>query len=322
MLVRFASRTLLLTIATLISAIAACAQMVAAPEVGATEFLTPAATISKSVDEVNLAFTVTDKHGRFIGDLGPSDFRLLDDHLAPERLTFFQQRSDLPLHLAVLIDASSSVEHRFRFETGAAASFLKSIVRPGKDKALIVTFNDSVKTVVEPTDKTAQINSALNKLKPAGNTALHEAVVYACNRLRQIPETQVTRRAIILISDGVDTVHRSSLKQAEQEASRSEVMIFSLSTNYSKEDVNGEGDEVLGELSASTGGTLLRAQEETQLHSALRMVEKALHNQYVLAYTPAAFAANGKYRSVELTALKRGLRANCRRGYFAKPAER
>lgn len=306
-------------VSLLVLAINASAQGVAAPTVDAAEFLAPAATISKSVDEVNLAFTVTDKKGHFVSNLGPGDFRLLDNNQAPDRLTFFQQRSDLPLHLAVLIDASASVEYRFRFETDAASTFLKNILRPGIDKALLATFNDSVRTVVAPTDKPSRLRAALRKIKPSGNTALNDAVIYACDRLRHLPEKQITRRAIILISDGVDTVHRSTLQQAEQEASRSDVMVFSLTTNYSEEDANGQGDKVLRELSASTGGTLLPA-HDSELQSALRTVQKALHNQYVLAYTPPAFAPDGKYRPVELKALKPGLRTNCRKGYYARPA--
>lgn len=306
----------------LILAVSGCAQVVTAPTVEASELLAPAATISKSVDEVNLSFTVTDKRGHFVSNLGPNDFRLLDNNQEPQRLTFFQQRSDLPLHLAVLIDASASVEYRFKFETDTASAFLKNIIRPGKDQALVITFNDEVKTVAAPTDKPSRLAAWLRKLKPHGDTDLHGAVIYACDRLRDMPEGQITRRAIILISDGVDTVHGSNLRQAEQEASRSEVMIFSLTTNYSRDEANGQGDEVLQELSASTGGTLLPAHEDGQLQSAFRKVEKALRSQYVLGYTPAQFTADGRYRPVELTTLKHGYHANCRKGYYAKPMVR
>jgi VWFA-related protein len=292
--------------------------MPSTPGLEASEFVAPAATISKAVDEVNLAFTVTDKRGHFISNLSPNDFHLLDNHQAPQRLTFFQQRSDLPLHLAVLIDASASVEYRFKFETDAAAAFLKKILRPGTDQAFMVAFNDSVKTIAEPTDKPARLNAALKRLKTGGNTALHDAVIYASDKLRHLPENQITRRAIVLISDGVDTVHHSTLEQAEQEASRAEVMIFSLTTNLSEIEANG--DTVLKELAASTGGALLAAHDEGRLDSAFRSVQKALRNQYVLAYNPSAFQPDGSYRRVELKALKKGLRTNCRRGYYAKPA--
>lgn len=314
------SRRILCFLALAISSITAAAQ-IPSPDMHVSEFVAPAATISKAVDEVNLAFTVTDKRGHFISNLGPNDFHLLDNNQAPQRLTFFQQRSDLPLHVAVLIDASASVEYRFKFETDAAANFLKKVLRPGTDQAIVVAFNDTVMTVGEATDKVSRLNAALRRLKPTGNTALHDAVIYASDKLRHLPERQITRRAIVLISDGVDTVHRSTLRQAEQEASRAEVMIFSLSTNFAETDPNGEGDRVLKELAASTGGALLTAHDETRLDSALRSVQKALRNQYVLAYSPADFQPDGSYRPVQLNTLKRGLHTNCRRGYYAKPAK-
>lgn len=303
----------------LLISVIANAQIQSAAAREGSEFLAPAATISTAVDEVNLAFTVTDKKGHFISNLGPNDFRLLDNHQAPQRLTLFQQRSDLPLHLAVLIDASASVEYRFAFEKDAALEFLKHVLRPGVDQAFMVTFNDRVKTVVDATDRPERLKSALKKIKPGGNTALHDAVIYACDKLRQLPESQMTRRAIVLISDGVDTVHHFTLQDAEQEASRNEVMIFSLTTNYSELDPNAEGDKVLQELAASTGGALLPAHDDSKLHSALHNIQKALHNQYVVAYNPADFAPDGSYRRVELQALKHGLRTNCRKGYYARP---
>jgi Ca-activated chloride channel family protein len=306
---------------SLIPAVGASAQIPPTAGLQGADFVVPAATIAKSVDEVNLAFTVTDKHGHFISNLGPNDFSLLDNNQAPGRLTFFQQRSDLPLHLAVVLDASASVEYRFKFETSAAADFLKKVLRPGTDQAFVVAFSDDVRTVVEPTDKPAKLTAALKRLKPGGNTDLHEAVMYACEKLRHLPQNQVTRRAIVLISDGVDTVHHSTLQEAEQEAYEAQVMLFSLSTNQSELDANGTGDQVLRELAASTGGTLLSAHDEGRLNSAFQSVQKALRNQYVLAYTPADFMADGTYRRVELRTVKRGFRTNCRKGYYARPVQ-
>ncbi|HZP16400.1 MAG TPA: VWA domain-containing protein [Terriglobales bacterium] len=304
--------------AVLATSIFAQAQTMSATGASSPEFLAPAATISKTVDEVNLAFTVTDSRGHFISDLGANDFRLLDNRQAPRRLTFFQQRSDLPLHLAILIDASSSVQYRFRFEQDAAVSFLNRLLRREIDRALVVAFNDSVETVQEPTDRIGRLKRSLRRLKPQGNTALYDAVIYACQRLREIPEDQITRRAIIVISDGVDTAGRSTLRQAEQAAARSEVVVFALSTNYSGEDTNGQGDPVLENLALSSGGTMLRASDESRLSSAFRQVQRALRNQYVVAYQPAGFSADGSYRTVEVIPLKQGLRTSCRKGYFAR----
>ena len=310
----------LATCFVLILSLTAYSQIVPVAGVEGSEFIAPATTITKAVDEVNLAFTVTDKRGRFISNLGPNDFRLLDNHQAPQRLTFFQQRSDLPLHLALLIDTSASVEYRFKFEIDAAAAFLKRNLRPGKDQVLIIAFNDQVKTVAQPTDGVERVGAALKKIRPSGETALHDAVIYACEQLRRLPESQITRRAIVLISDGVDTVKRSTLQQSEQAVARTQVMLFSLSTNLSEVDPNASGDLVLRELAASTGGTLMGAHDQNRLAAAFRSVQKALRSQYVLAYNPASFVADGSYRQIELNAIKRGLHTNCRRGYYAKIA--
>jgi Ca-activated chloride channel homolog len=311
-------RLLITLLCSLILPLTASAQIPTATGLQGADFLAPVSTIAKSVDEVNLAFTVTDKHGRFISNLRPDDFRLFDNNAAPERLTFFQQRSDLPLHLAVVIDASASVEYRFKFETSAAAEFLKNVLRPGTDRAFVVAFNDRVRTVVEPSDRPAKLTAALKRLKPEGNTDLNGAVIYACEKLRQISESQITRRAIVLLSDGVDTVHSSTLQQAEQAASRAQVMLFSLTTNESQLDANSDGDKVLRELAQSTGGALLAADNEGRLAFAFKAVEKALRNQYILGYTPTDFSADGSYRKVELHTIKHGLHTNCRKGYYAK----
>ncbi|MBV9086513.1 MAG: hypothetical protein JOY79_03440, partial [Acidobacteriaceae bacterium] len=92
-------------------------------------------TFRKRVDEVNLVFTVTDKHGKFIKDLKKDDFRVLDDRLPPVSVVDFRSETDLPLRVGLLIDASNSIRDRFRFEQEAAMYFLSQIVRPKSDRA-------------------------------------------------------------------------------------------------------------------------------------------------------------------------------------------
>ena len=281
------------------------------------QFLAPITTISKQVNEVNLAFTVIDHRGRFISDLRPEDFHLFDNQLTPPHLTFFQQRSDLPLHLAVLIDASASVTHRFTMEQNAAQAFIKKILRPGKDKAMVIAFNDRVTMIQNLTGQAANVSKAIAKVVPDGNTALYDAIIYAADHLHQIPESSITRRAIVVVSDGMDTVGRSTLPQAEAAAARAEAMIFSLTANMSDIERDAPGDKILKQLSLSTGGSVLPAYDEGRLLSSLRNVEKALRNQYVVAYAPPEFHADGTYRKVEIVPVKKGLRANCRKGYYA-----
>ena len=99
-------------------------------------------TIVKTVNEVNLVFTVTDRHGHFIKDLRRDDVKVLDDN-KPAAISSFSSQTDLPLRVGLLIDASSSIRDRFRFEQDAAIEFLSQIVRPGSDQAFVLGF-DSV----------------------------------------------------------------------------------------------------------------------------------------------------------------------------------
>ncbi len=90
----------------------------------------PEYTIRTSVNEVNLIFTVTDKHGRFIKDLRQNDFALLDDQKAPAQVFSFAQETNLPLRVGIVIDASTSIRQRFQFEQQATTEFLLQLLRP------------------------------------------------------------------------------------------------------------------------------------------------------------------------------------------------
>src|SRR5579862_8782840 len=94
-------------------------------------------TIKKRVDEVNLLFIATDRHGKFVRNLNQGDFTILDDHKPPQSIVNFRRETDLPLHLGLLIDTSGSVRTRFDFEQDAAIAFLQQIVRPNFDQAMV-----------------------------------------------------------------------------------------------------------------------------------------------------------------------------------------
>src|SRR6266853_2058739 len=98
-------------------------------------------TIHKRVDEVNVLFIATDKHGKFVRDLNQNDFSILDDHKPPQSIVNFRRETDLPLHLGLLIDVSGSVHSRFDFEQNAAIDFLQHTLRARFDKAFVVGFN-------------------------------------------------------------------------------------------------------------------------------------------------------------------------------------
>jgi len=273
-------------------------------------------TISKRVDEVNLAFTVMDKKGRLINNLAAGDFKILDNRLPPQGVTFFQQQSDLPLRVAIVIDASDSIKYRFKFEQKAANVFLKNILRPGKDKALVVAFNSTIHLMRDFSDDVRGLSQAVKKISAGGETALYDAVLFACRKLQDgSPES---RRAIILITDGEDTHSRAFLHDAELAPLRAQVTLFALSTNDLSLDPYPKGEAVLDLLSEPTGGRILPSRDEWQLSRAFREVERALRNQYALAYQPSEFRADGSYRRVDVVPVKQGLKVQCRRGYYAR----
>jgi VWFA-related protein len=275
----------------------------------------PVTTIRKRVDEVNLLFTVVDNKGRFVNELTLDDFSLLDNQRPPEKIRAFQKETDLPLRVALLVDISGSVTSRFKFEQKAVSEFFKKIMRP-TDKAMIVGFNQRVHLVQDLTSNVPALAAAVHSLKPEGETALFDAIVFACDHLRKNSEPE-TRRIVILISDGLNNTGLRLMHEADEAALRAEVPIYTLSTNQFRHGEYSKGEAVLELLSRYTGGELLPAQEAKQVGRALRQVEDALRSQYVVSYKPAEFEPNGRYRSIALTTRKAKLKVECRRGYFA-----
>jgi VWFA-related protein len=272
-------------------------------------------TITKRVDEVNLVFTVTDKHGRFVEKLPQSDFQLLDDHADPGPLEYFHQQSNLPMRVALLIDLSDSVRGRFKFEKQAAGIFLQHILRPDVDKAMVVGFDGSVHITHDLSSDVADLKRSIANLKAGGDTAFYDAVTLASEELRSARETTLTRRAIILISDGVDTASQNKLRAAEDAALQSGLVIFALSTNNISEP-NAPGNKVMKHLTELTGGYILPAHESDELKAAFRRIEKAVRSQYALGYH-AADLESRNFHSVEIIPRRHGLRVQCRKGYYA-----
>ena len=290
-----------------------------------SEFIGAPATISaapsdlvikKRVDEVNLLFTVVDNKGRFISKLSKEDFSLLDDQHPPERVRAFQQESDLPLRIGLVIDISGSVTSRFKFEQDAATAFFKKILRPTIDKAFVLGFNEQIHLEQDFTGDVSALDKAVHRLKPNGETAIFDALVFASEKLRKNAEPG-TRRAIIIISDGENNSGKRYMHEADESALRAEAPIYTLSTNIMRGGEYLKGEAVLELLARYTGGELLPAHEAGQVVKAFKQVEEALRSQYVLSYKPADFSADGRYRPIALTARNPKLKVECRRGYFA-----
>jgi VWFA-related protein len=272
-------------------------------------------TISKRVDEVNLVFTVTDRKGRFIRDLTQQEVNVLDNHEPPQSVSYFQSQTDLPLKAALVIDLSDSISQRFDFEKKAAAIFLKNILRSESDAGIVIGFDSKVRLLQPLTSDKERLGAAVQSMLAGGETALYDAVVSACERLREADETNVSRRAIILVTDGADNRSLKTLEEAQDAALRSGVVIYAISTNpWSTPTL---GDKVLNSMTLASGGRVLPGRSSKDVSHAFAKLEEELRSQYAMGYKPANLEKGSVLRKIELTSLRKKLRVHCRKEYYA-----
>ena len=273
-------------------------------------------TLHARVNEVNVLFIATDKHGKFVRDLNQNDFSILDDHKPPQAILNFRRETDLPLHMGLLVDVSGSVNGRFDFEQNAATSFLEHTLRARFDKAFIVGFNNKSQIAQDFTDNVQLLSAGVHRLRNGGGTALYDAVYRACKEkfLKDRPDRPV-RKAIVIVSDGEDNQSEFSKAQAIEMAQRAEVIIYAISTDDS--GLVMRGDKVLEQLAEATGGRAFFPFKMKDITHSFAAIDDELRSQYVVSYKPANFDADGRYRSIEISSLKKDLQVRARKGYFA-----
>jgi Ca-activated chloride channel homolog len=273
-------------------------------------------TIKSRVNEVNVLFIAMDKHGKFVRDLGQKDFNILDDHKPPQEIVKFSQQTDLPLMLGLLVDTSGSVHGRFQFEQDAAVGFLKHTIRAHYDHAFVMGFNSHNHVMQDFTDNVSLLAAGVQRLQEGGGTALYQAIYNACKeRLLKDESDRPVRRALVIVSDGEDNQSEVSRAQAIEMAQRAQVIIYTISTDDS--GLILRGDKVLQQLADSTGGRAFFPFKMKDIKSSFSAIEDELRSQYVVSYHPADFDPDGRFRSIEITALKRDLQVRARKGYFA-----
>ena len=275
-------------------------------------------TIRTNVNEVNLIFTVTDKHGRFIQNLQQRDFALLDNQKAPSQVFNFTQQTNLPLRVGVMIDASTSIRQRFEFEQTAAVQFLQQVVRPQTDLAFTMGFDVTPYVTQNYTNDQDKLESGITKLRPGGGTALFDAIYTACrDQLIKVPPSPLgsVRRALIVISDGDDNQSRAYPDDAIKMCQRAGAIVYTISTNVSPS--RDRGDDVLKKIAEATGGFPFFPKRIEDMTNSFHDIEEELRSQYSLAYRPADFKLDGAFRSIYLVALNPHYVVRAKKGYFA-----
>jgi len=267
-------------------------------------------------DLVNVLFTATDKKNRNVLNLSKDDIRVYEDKI-PQAIENFSRESDLPLRIAILIDTSNSVRDRLRFEQEAAIDFLTTTIRPNKDQAFVVSFDNEPQMLQDYTDDVERLAKAIRSLQAGGGTGLFEAVYFSAKEKMIFfpPPEPYLRRVMIIIGDGEDNQSVRTREESLAMAQRGEVTIFAISTN--RTGAARPGDKVLRRMAEETGGQAFFPFAASDLSGDFRQIARELRSQYSLAYVSTNKAQDGTFRTITVTPRDKDLRVRAKNGYFA-----
>jgi Ca-activated chloride channel homolog len=283
-------------------------------------------TFSKQVNEVQVLFLAA-HGGKSITDLSQADISIQDDGKAPAAIFGFRTEHELPLRVAMVIDTSSSVTSRFRFEQAAASLFLRQALQQENDLAFVMGFDNHPKVTQDFVHDGNLLSTGIARLHPGGGTALYDAVRSACQILRRRPEQEMVARVLVVLSDGQNNAGEVSLQGAIDAAQSTEVTIYAVSTNFASSEIDRDisanlGNKNLHRLAEQTGGRVLMPPTPKAVSQAFTKIGEELRSRYAISYRPADFAADGRYRKIKIEAHKAGekVQIRARKGYYASLA--
>lgn len=319
------------------------------------------ATFSAGVKVVNVFANVRDKKGEIVKGLTKDDF-LLDEDGVKQTIRYFAQESDLPLTLGLLVDTSGSQRRLIEQERSASYRFFEKVLREDKDVAFVIHFDFEVELLQDLTSSRKLLDKALEELeapqqlrrnrqpggypgrgrggggggwggRQGGGTNLYNAVMLASDELLR---KQPGRKAIILLTDGVDTGSKMPLSTAIEAAQRADTLVYGILFEDSELGGGGigislggmgrggrggglglpDGKKVLDQISRETGGRMFQVSKKQSLDRVFEQIEQDLRHQYSLGYTPDSSTAVRGYRKIRLTTRQKGLIVQTREGYY------
>jgi len=325
--------------------------------------------ISTEVKLVTVYAAVRDKHGKIIPNLNQSDFALQED-ARPQTIKYFVRESELPLTLGLLVDTSLSQRRVLDQEKSASYSFFDHILREDKDKAFLIHFDREVELLRDLTASREKLRSGLEELDTpsftntsggggagtaggsgrrhghgGGGTLLYDSIYLASNELMK---KQQGRKALIILTDGVDHGSKESLNTAIATAQRADTAVYSIL--FADEDAYGpgrggygghggypgggmgrggpgrypqqerpDGKKVLERISKETGGQLFEVKKKLPIEQIYAQIEEELRNQYSLGYTPDRPGDDSTYHLIHVTVNQKDLIVQAREGYYSGP---
>jgi VWFA-related protein len=331
------------------------------------------AKIAVEVKTVSVLATVRDKHGKIVSDLTKDDFQL-DEDGRMQTINYFVHESDLPLRLGLLVDTSLSQRKVLDQERSASYSFLDKLLRQDKDSAFVIHFDHEVELLQDFTPSRPQLQAALQKLSTpqfdggssgsnggggsgsgngggggggrgrsghGGGTLLYDAIFLASDELMS---KQQGRKALIILSDGVDRGSKETMAEAIATAQRADTIIYSILFADEDENYGGrpggfgmggrggmgggrgggrypqqerpDGKKILEQISRETGGQLFKASKKETLDKIYTEIDEDLRNQYSLAYTPDKGNTVGYHKIHLVVGKQKDLVIQARDGYY------
>jgi VWFA-related protein len=331
------------------------------------------ADIKVQVKVVNVPTTVRDKHGKIVNTLTRDDF-ILEEDGRPQTLHYFSKESDLPLTLGLLVDTSFSQRRVLGQERAASSSFIGQMLRPERDKAFLIHFDHEVELDQDLTSSQEKLRSALDGLQtpqfettsggnapnhgqgPGGypgrhggrghhngargaGTLLYDAVYLASDELMK---KQTGRKALVVLSDGVDRGSKEPLRGAIEAAQRADTTVYSIlfkddeqhsfggfgggmggghhgGRNRYPQESRPDGKKILEQISRETGGRLFEVSGKQTVEKIYAQIEEDLRNQYSLGYTPDRTDPGEGVHKISVKTKEKDLVVHAREEYYWAP---
>ena len=286
-------------------------------------------TFRKNVNVVNVLFTVKDKHRALVPNLTRDEFQVAEDG-KPQTIKYFSAETNLPLTLGILIDSSGSMQNMLPEEKIVAGDFLREVITD-KDLAFVISFDISVDLLQDLTSDIRQLRKGLEKARinvgtggggfpgigqgpipvsrPKG-TLLYDGVYLASD---DVLSRQVGRKAMVVLTDGVDQGSKLRLKDAIEAAQKADAICYVLLIS---DPHYGSDPHDMGQMTEQTGGRMITVNNPDKLGKAFKEISDELRSQYSIGYTPTNAKHDGTFRKIELKS-KNGYKVQARRGYYA-----
>jgi VWFA-related protein len=284
-------------------------------------------TFTTEVKVVNVLATVRDKKGAFVSDLGKDDFSVLENGRG-QTIRYFSRQTDLPLTIGLMIDTSMSQKRVMESERIASYTFLEQVLREKKDQVFIMQFDLSPILRQELTSSFLKLSEALQRVdtpnmsdlrsQTGGGTMLYDAMLKAS---KEIMTGQTGRKALIVLSDGVDTGSEASVMDAIAAAQKADTLIYSIL--FSDEGFyggfgEGNGRGILMRMSRETGGGFFEVSKKQSLDAIFTQLQEELRSQYNIGYVSDQPVSISEFRKIQLTVRQKGLTVQARSRYWAQ----